>query len=221
MKPKLIIFASGTKDGGGSGFETLVQATKTGVLDADIVAVVSNYEQGGVRQRADKLGIPFVFFSGPYSPEEYQRIVAENKAEWVALSGWLRMVHGLDPRKTINIHPAPLSISHGRFGGAGLYGIRVHEAVHEAVARDEISSSGPTMHFVTDKYDTGPIFFEHRVPITKNMTTEQIAKAVNDVEHEWQPAITNLVVHGDIHWDGKDPHSLRVPDGYAFLPKSH
>lgn len=218
MKPKLIIFASGTKDGGGSGFECLVNATKDGVLDADIVAVVSNYEHGGVRQRADKLGIPFVFFAGPYVAEEYQRVVKEAGAEWVALSGWMRLVHGLDPKKTFNIHPAPLSISDGRFGGHGLYGIRVHDAVKEAVDRDEISSSGPSMHFVTDQYDRGPIFFEHRVPISKNMSAADIAKAVNEVEHQFQPMITNLVVQGKIYWDGTDPKSLRVPDGYEFLP---
>ena len=62
-KPKLLIFASGTENGGGSGFENLVLATRTqhrgstSVLEADIVAVVSNYENGGVREHADRLGM--------------------------------------------------------------------------------------------------------------------------------------------------------------------
>ena len=63
MKPKLIIFASGRKEGGGSGFENLVEAAKAGTLDAEIVALVSNHEHGGVRERAERLGIPFVHFN--------------------------------------------------------------------------------------------------------------------------------------------------------------
>lgn len=62
-KPKLLVFASGSAEGGGSGFENLVNQANNWVLDTSIVAVVSNYEQGGVRQRADKLGVPFVHFS--------------------------------------------------------------------------------------------------------------------------------------------------------------
>src|SRR3989344_8767715 len=105
MRPKIIVFASGTKDSGGSGFENLVEATKSGVLDAEIVAVVSSQEFGGVRERATRLGIPFIYFSGSYDPKHYRRVVAETGAEWIALSGWLKLVKGLDPAKTFNIHP--------------------------------------------------------------------------------------------------------------------
>ena len=59
-KKKIIIFASGTKDGGGSGFENLVNAAGNGILNAEILAVVSNHENGGVRERADRLGIKFI-----------------------------------------------------------------------------------------------------------------------------------------------------------------
>ena len=50
-RPKIVVFASGTKDNGGSGFENLVEASRTGILDAEIVAVVSNHERGGVREQ--------------------------------------------------------------------------------------------------------------------------------------------------------------------------
>ena len=66
-RPKLFIFASGTATGGGSGFEKLVTASRNGVLDADIVGVVSNHEHGGVRERAERLGVPFFYFPGPYT----------------------------------------------------------------------------------------------------------------------------------------------------------
>src|SRR3989344_7593535 len=100
-RPTLIIFASGIKDGGGSGFENLVEAAKTGVLDADIVAVVCNHEEGSVRERAGKLGIPFIHFDPSQRSNilqnvgmSYREVVEKSGAEWVALSGWLRQVQG-------------------------------------------------------------------------------------------------------------------------------
>ncbi len=220
-KPRLIVFASGTKEGGGSGFENLAHSKD---LDADIVAVVSNHEHGGVRERADRLGIPFVHFECRtsdvlHSEEIYKKIVADSGAEWIALSGWFKLVKGLDPQKTFNIHPALLSqlggpstsLGTSRFGGRGMYGKRIHEAVKAALDAGEITESGFTMHFVTDEMDRGPAFFECRVPLRKGMSAEEIAKAVNKAEHEWQPKITNMVVHGEIAWDGHDPRSLRCP----------
>ncbi len=211
MKPKLVVFASGTKEGGGSGFENLVVATKTGALDAEIVAVVSNHEHGGVRNRADKLGVPFVYFAGPYDAPHYQKVVADVGAEWIALSGWLRQVQGLDPKKTFNIHPALLSQLGGRFGGSSMYGVKAVAAVIEALQRKEIDEFGISMHFVTEEYDQGPVFFEHRIPYTGDMTKDDVAHIIHESEHEWQPKITNMVVHGEIRWDGKDPETLVSP----------
>ncbi|MBI4068327.1 hypothetical protein HY413_02885 [Candidatus Kaiserbacteria bacterium] len=214
-KPKLIIFASGTKDGGGSGFEKLVTASRSTVLDADIVAVISNHEHGGVRQRAERLGIPFRYFKlegGSLAQAAgYQRIVRETGAEWVILSGWLKLVLGLDPRRTCNIHPALLSALAGRFGGKGMYGHRVHEAVKTAHDDGEIGESGFSMHFVTNEYDRGPVFAEIHAPLHRGMTADEIGRVVNALEHAWQPWLTNLVVHGEISWDGKNPESLRIP----------
>jgi len=211
-KPKLIIFASGTKTGGGSGFENLVLAERRGDLKATIVAVVSNHENGGVRERADRLKIPFIYFPGPFTAAAYQEIIKKTGAEYIALSGWLKLVLGLDPRKTFNIHPGPLP----RFGGPGMYGHHVHEAVLAAYRRGEIKSSAVTMHFVTEKYDEGPIFFRYSVPIEPSDTAETLGKRVNEFEHKFQPIITNLVVNGEISWDGVNPDSLKFPAGYQF-----
>lgn len=216
MKQKVIVFASGTAQGGGSGFENLVNHSRGGELDADIVAVVSNHERGGVHERADRLGVPFVYMKD-FDALSYKKVVVDFGAEWIALSGWLRKVVGLDSARTFNIHPALLSFQNGRFGGPGLFGHHVHDAVKAALDAGEIAESGPTMHFVTDAYDRGPIFFEKRIPLVPGMSTDDIAHAVNAVEHEWQPKITNLVVHEEIAWDGKDPASLKVPGGYTHL----
>jgi len=222
-KPKLLIFSSGSKDGGGSGFANLVKASRTGILDAEIVGVVSSREHGGVRAHADKLGIPFVYFAGPYTHEEYQRIARESGAEFFALSGWLKMVSGLDPatpfnsRTVFNIHPGPLP----RFGGPGMYGHHVHEAVAKAIEEGEDPHSAVSMHFVVEPkskedYDKGPVILSYPVELEKGDTAEVIYKKVNTAEHKVQPVITNLVVQGKIRWDGVDPKSLVRPEIYNF-----
>lgn len=220
-KKKIVIFASGTKDGGGSGFENLVNATKNGILDCQILAVVSNHQNGGVQEKADRLEIKFIYFPAKKDPrpqeqlapgvteedlaikENYQRLA--ESADLVCLSGWLKLVTGLGPRKTINIHPGPLP----RFGGAGMYGHHVHEAVMEAYKHHEIKNSAVSMHFVTEKYDEGPLFFSQSVPILPDDTAETLAKRVNEAEHKWQPIITQKVLLGEISWDGKNRASLK------------
>lgn len=211
-KPRLIVFASGTKDGGGSGFEHLVENSRAGVLRAEIVAVVSNHEFGGIRQKADRLGVPFVYFPEPWDEQGYKTIIRNYEADFVALSGWLKMVKGQDPAKTFNIHPAPLP----RFGGKGMYGIHVHEAVIEAFKRGEITRTAVSMHFVTEKYDEGPVFFEFPIEIRKDDTPETLQKRVLEYEHGWQSFITDLVVNDEISWDGRNPDSLKVPSWYTF-----
>lgn len=204
MQPKLLIFASGTPEGGGSGFENLVHASRDGRLDADIVGVVSDNEHGGVREKADRLGIPFMYMPGPYSAEAYLKTAADTGAEFFALSGWLKLVKGLSPKTTFNIHPGPLP----EFGGPGLWGHFVHEAVLKAHREGRSTHSAVSMHFVTANFDEGPVFFSHPVEILPDDTPETLATRVNEAEHRYQPEITNLVVHGKISWDGKDPATL-------------
>ena len=217
-KPRLLIFASGSAVGGGSGFENLVDASRNGILNAEIVGVVSNYEFGGVRKRGDLLGVPFIHFPKPWTAEQYQRIANETSAEFFALSGWLKLVSGLDPKTNFNsstvfnIHPGPLP----EFGGAGMYGHHVHEAVVEAYKRSEVTHSAVSMHFVTEEYDRGPVFAIRKVKITDDDTAETLGKRVNEMEHKCQPYVTNLIVSGLIHWDGIHPDSLIVPSDYLI-----
>jgi phosphoribosylglycinamide formyltransferase-1 len=206
MKKKLIIFASGTKTGGGSGFANLVKASRNGQLEAEIILVVSSHENGGVRNKADALGIPFKYFPGPYTAENYQAIT--DGADFVSLSGWLKMVRGLNPQTTFNIHPGDTK----KFGGPGMYGHYVHEAVMEAYHRGEVTNSAVTMHFVTEKYDEGPVFFQIPVEILPSDTPETLGERVLNTEHTFQPVITNAVLEGRIRWDGKTPESLVTLD---------
>lgn len=208
---KIIIFASGSKEGGGSGFANLVESVKLGILQADIVAVVSNHTIGGVFKHALRYGIPFVHLE-TFEATQYQQIIADFGADFTCLSGWLKLVQGLDPAKTINIHPGPLP----QFGGKSMYGHHVHEAVIAAYERGEQKYSCVTMHFVDPAYDKGPTFFEMRVPIKEGYTAETLAARVNEAEHMWQPFITNLVVSGLIRLEAS---RVFVPDWYPFLPQ--
>ena len=217
-KPKVLVFASGSAEGGGSGFEKLVLASRGGPLDADIVAVVSNHANGGVRARADKLGVSFLHFPKPWTGEAYQRFASESGANFFALSGWLKLVTGLDPtirfnsRTVFNIHPGPLP----EFGGPGLHGHHVHEAVFVAYGRGEITHSAVSMHFVDGEYDRGPVFFRCNVKINDDDTPDSIGTRVNQQEHIHQPRITSMVVNDLIKWDGVNPSSREVPAGFEI-----
>ncbi len=217
-KPKLLVYASGSFEGGGSGFRKLALAAQNGSLNAEIVGVVSNYTDGGVSKHASELGIPFRYFPKPWTAEEYQKIALESGAEFFALSGWLKLVSGLDPETTFNsrtvfnIHPGPLPT----FGGAGMYGHHVHKAVMEAYKRGEVTHSAVSMHFVDEEFDRGPKFFDGEVEIEKNDDADTLGTRVNQIEHQYQPEITNMVINGLITWDGVNPDSLTVPPGYSI-----
>jgi len=207
---RVLVFASGDEQGGGSGFQELVEFSRTHppVLDAQIVGVISNHEKGGVRKKADALHIPFEYWPGPYDANGYRTWVEKYQADFVMCSGWLKFVRGLDPARTVNIHPGPLP----KFGGARMYGHYVHEAVIAAYHRSEINQSAVTMHFVDEKaYDHGPIIFQMPVLIRPDDDAESLAKRVNEKERAWQSHILNLVVHRQIYL--KDGQVVYKADG--------
>ena len=208
---RVLVFASGDSKGGGSGFQELVEFSRTNppVLDAQIIGVISNHPNGGVHKRADALHIPFEYWPGPYEAKGYQSFVEKYEADFVMCSGWLKFVRGLDPAKTVNIHPGPLP----RFGGPGMYGHHVHEAVMAAYHRGEITQSAVSMHFVDEKaYDHGPIIFQMPVLIRPDDDAETLAKRVNEKERAWQSHILNLVVHRYIYLkDGQVVYKSEIP----------
>ena len=217
--PNILVFASGTKTGGGSGFETLVRASRTRppVLDAWICGVVSNHFDGGVWRRAQALGIPAACWAGPYAAQGYRNFVRYFDADYVMLSGWLKLVSGLDPARTINIHPGPLP----RFGGPNLYGHYVHEAVLAAYHRGEITHSAVTMHFVDEVYDRGPVFFAQPVPIEPGDNPETLAAKVNRAEHEWQPRVLNYVASGRVRLAGREVVYATEELKGLLMPEAH
>lgn len=193
-RKKVLVFASGGKTGGGSGFLEMVEFSRTcpPVLDADIVGVVSNHERGGVRQKANSLGVHFEYWPGPFDATSYRLYVEHFGADFAMCSGWLKLIRGLPASRTVNIHPGPLPLT------AGLYGHYVHEAVIAAFKRGEITQSEVTMHFVDEEWDHGPIIFRIPVFIRNDDDAETLAKRVNEKERAWQSYIFNQVVQGNI-----------------------
>lgn len=193
---RLLVFASGDKIGGSSGFQEMAERSRTNprILEANIVAVVSNHAEGGVRKKADMLGIPFVHFPGPFIAEEYQKIVKHWAPDYIMCSGWIKPISGLKESKVINIHPGPLP----KFGGKGMYGHHVHEAVMAAYRRGEITQSAVSIHFVNEEYDRGAGIVQIPVLIRPDDDAESLAARVLKVEHNYQSFILNEVIHGRI-----------------------
>lgn len=215
-KRRIVVLASGTPTGGGSGFEWLVEATRTGVIpNAEVVAVISNRMSGGVNARADRLGIPFCWTCGiPLADRtRYSTYVKMYEPDLTCLSGCLWPISEPDPAKVINIHPGPLP----EFGGPGMYGHHVHEAVMAAYLRGKITQSAVTMHFVTEEYDAGPVFFRYPVAIRPDDTAESLGARVNEVEHGWQSFITSLVLNGEIWYNALSGRVIVKPNVHRAL----
>lgn len=218
-KPRVLVLASGDPEGGGSGFMEVVEfsRTKVPVLNADIVGVVSDHETGGVFQKAIRLDVPFEYFPKPHTAEDYRYFVGKYQADYVMCSGWLPFVRGLDPRRTVNIHPGPLP----QFGGKGMWGHHVHEAVIAAFRRGEVTQSAVTMHFVDEvAYDHGPKIFEYPVIIRDADNAEKLGSRVNEKERAWQSHILNLVVHNHVCLMGppNDWHLVAFRNETGFIP---
>jgi folate-dependent phosphoribosylglycinamide formyltransferase PurN len=91
-----------------------------------------------------------------------------------------------------------------------MHGHHVHEAVHSDFNAGLVKHTGVTMHFATPEYDsTDGMFFRKHVRLELGDTPDSIASRVNAIEHEYQARVTNLVVTGQISWDGKNPASMR------------
>lgn len=214
-KHRIMVFASGTSTGGGSGFRNLVEASRVGPLaNAEVVGVMSQHAYGGgVMAAALELGVPFFYWYPFFAAREYSDRMWFAQAEWAVLSGFTKRVSGLDPMKTINVHPAPLPT----FGGQGRWGLAAHRTVLAAFERGEITRTEVCVHFVTEQYDDGPVIFRCPIALRKGETPQQLQRRVKAVEHAWLPYVTDLVLRGKIRWDGSNPLSLRVPKWYNWL----
>lgn len=170
--------------GGGSNLEALVRALGPGA-PASVVLVLSNTPRAAGLERARGHGIATRVLDDFRDGAEWLRHLEEARVDLVVLAGFLKLVPAAVIARyrgrIINIHPSLLP----EFGGEGMYGRRVHEAVLAAGR----PVSGATVHLVDEAYDRGPILAQARVPVLPDDTPERLGARVLDVEHQLLPAV--------------------------------
>ncbi len=159
--------------------QAIIDNIENGNLGARINLVVSDNKEAFSLERAKKNNIPTYIINGKNKEEidiELDDILKNYNIDLIVLAGYLKMIGNrlISKYTIINTHPSLLP----KFGGKGMFGMNVHRAVIEA--NEKIS--GPTVHFVNEKYDEGNIISQTTVEITENDTPETLAKKVQDVE---------------------------------------
>ncbi len=195
---RIAIFASG----GGSNFQAIADACRAGEIPASVVLCVASSAGAGVCDRAQTMNIPVFVVKGISDPEteELQAVLARHQVDFIALAGFMRKIPGSLVRafenRMLNIHPALLPA----FGGTGMYGSRVHEAV----IAEGVSSSGATVHIVDEEYDTGPIVLQESITVLGTDTPASLAMRVLEVEHRLYPKAIDLFARKLIQIRGRE-----------------
>ena len=168
--------------GGGTNLQALLDALHDSPI-ARVARVISSRPDTGALARARSAGVPTTVLRDAGDPAELQSALAG--AQLVVLAGYLKLVHpSVVARfrgRMINIHPALLP----DFGGPGMYGRRVHEAVLASGAKE----SGATVHFVDEEFDRGAVIAQERVPVRHGDTAETLAARVLEAEHRLLPKV--------------------------------
>lgn len=179
MVARVAILASGA----GTNAERLVLAARERD-DIEVALVGCNRPAAGVLDRASRLGVPAVVFDRKAlaAGEVTRRLLAE-RIDFVALAGFLLKVPSdlvaAFSGRMMNLHPALLPA----FGGKGMYGHHVHQAVHAALLEGAVRETGITLHWVDAEYDEGPPFFQASVALDPSVDTpDSIAGKVADLE---------------------------------------
>jgi len=194
---KIAVFGSGR----GSNFKAILDAIHYGQLpDVRIVLVASNNSDAGILDLARTAGLPFRHISQKQFPSEDAfaagLLAALQKAavDVIVLAGYMKhlpaSVVAAYRHRILNIHPALLPA----FGGTGMYGLRVHQAV---LASHE-SLTGATVHIVDEEYDHGPIVLQRTVPVLASDSPESLAARVLEMEHSVLPEAIRLFAEGRV-----------------------
>ncbi len=203
-KKRIAVLASGN----GTNFQALIDAVKTGDIDGEIVALVTNRRHAYAITRAREAGVEVVVME----PEKFKsrtlfcskmaKALNERDIELVCLAGYMMklepcMVRSF-PNRILNIHPALLP----KYGGKGMYGRFVHEAVIAAAEKE----SGCTVHLVNEIYDEGPIIAQAKVAVEPTDTPDTLAEKIHPVEHKLYVQVVRDVCAGKIDLDkGSQP----------------
>ena len=176
----IIIFASGT----GTNARAIMQYFKH-YPDVKIEAIICNKPKAGVIDVAQEFQVPYYLITRKdlYETDNVLNLLQSPETDLIVLAGflWLIPENILEafPDKIINIHPALLPAH----GGAGMYGMKVHESVIHAKDQE----TGITIHYLNEKYDEGKVIVQKTIAVEPDDTAESIAKKVHELEHAWYP----------------------------------
>jgi phosphoribosylglycinamide formyltransferase-1 len=187
--------------GGGTTLQNLIDRIATGMLSVRIAGVVSSRADAFGVTRAERAGLPVSVV--PAQPrraaftDEVWTAVRAYKPDLVCFAGWLHLLPiPADFRhKVLNIHPSLLPA----FGGKGMYGHHVHEAVLAYGAK----VTGCTVHFADDTYDTGPILVQKCIPVRDGDTPDTLSARVFQAECEAYPEAIRLIAEGRVTVQGR------------------
>jgi phosphoribosylglycinamide formyltransferase-1 len=198
----IAVFASGR----GSNFKAILDEMEEGkIQNARIVLVVSNNPGAGALTVAREHTIPCVHLSRKQFDSDTSfndgilETLRKHGVNFIALAGYMKKIDSAIVRafknRILNVHPALLPA----FGGAGMYGMFVHQAVIASKAR----FSGATVHIVDEEYDRGPVVLQERVEIAEDETPETLAEKVLQVEHRIYPEAIRLFAAGRVTVSGR------------------
>lgn len=183
----IVIFASGN----GTNAENIIRYFKE-KNTAIIRNIITNNPKAGVINRAENLDVPVTVLDKEalQNPEKLLVKLKDLNTDLIVLAGFLKKIPveivTAFPNKIMNVHPALLP----KYGGKGMYGMHVHEAVIE----NKESKSGITIHYVNERYDEGAIIFQAETPVFENDTPESLAERIHKLEHEYFPEIVEKIV---------------------------
>jgi phosphoribosylglycinamide formyltransferase-1 len=182
----IVLFASGN----GSNAEEIVKFFKSN-KEGSVVAIFSNKADAKVLDRAKNHNIPSVVFSKAQLNEGFVlEKLQQFQPDLIVLAGFLlKFPESIlkEYTKVINIHPALLP----KYGGKGMYGMHVHQAVLE----NKEQETGITIHYVNEHYDEGEFIFQKSVNIEDCKTAEEIAHKIHELEHQYFPTVISEVLN--------------------------
>ncbi|MCE9534485.1 MAG: phosphoribosylglycinamide formyltransferase [Planctomycetes bacterium] len=189
--------------GGGTTMQNLIDVRDAGLLPVRIVQVISNKEgaKGIERAKRAKLPVDVVTRKAFSSVDAFSAAIFDRcrqaGAKLVCLAGFLQLLRIPDDfmHRVMNIHPSLLPA----FGGKGMYGHHVHDAVLES----GVSESGCTVHFADNEFDHGPIILQRTVPVLKNDTADKLAARVFEQECVAYPVAIRAFAEGRITVEGR------------------
>jgi len=189
--------------GGGSNLQAILDhlAQLGDARRGDVVLVASNRPDAGALVRAARAGVERAVLQSTHAPDgdALDDVLARHAIDLVALAGYMRLIPDSVTRayrgRMLNVHPALLP----DFGGTGMYGARVHRSVLSAGA----PLTGPSVHFVDEVYDHGPVIAQWPVPVLPADDEHALATRVLRAEHLLYPRVVDAVAGGEVQLDAE------------------